>query len=173
MGQLSSAKESSQTGTAWAAWTSVQVSHQIQAIQHKLTSALSQLYWSGSSKQQSSQKTRIQEFDIEGKKHCPCVNRVFSRGTILYQKSGDTLKLWNTKRTNPKPQSQLDNFLQRARVGLTVPASTRQRGRCVPGAAVWRWSPHHEPAHSTICSPTQCPSPDSTGPKWICPPKHS
>lgn len=122
-----SGKESSQAGTAW---TSVQISHQIQAIQHKLTSALPQLYWWRSHTQQSSQKTRIQEFNVEGNKHCPCVNRVFYRGQFV-SKNKRCAEALKHKRKNPNPQSQVDYFLRRARGGIAVPVSLPQQ-QCLP-----------------------------------------
>lgn len=70
-------------------------------------------------KQQSFQKTRMQEFNVEGNKHCARVNS-FLQGTIMYPKPGDVLKLWNTREKNPDPQSQVDYFPRRTRGGLTV-----------------------------------------------------
>lgn len=167
-----SGKESSQAGTAW---TSVQVSHQIQAIQHKLTSALSQLYWCRSLKWQSSQKTRIQEFgDVEGNKHCPCVNRVFYRQLFCFQNQE---MCWSFETQEKKSKPPKPSWL------LSAESKRWNRGACESvwaamsavslRVAVWNWLLYHRPTYSTICSPTQFHSADSAGWKWIFPHNHS
>lgn len=153
---------------SWDTQTSVQASHQIQALQHRLTSALLLPYWWGFSEWQSSQKTRMKEFNVEGNRHCIAP-------VLMEFSTGDCFVFGNWRRSealkhgkNPSPQSQVDFYLRRQEVewwwaclGSKVCPSLR--------AAVGNCLVHQGPIYSTIFRPIQFHSADSVGWKWICP----
>lgn len=169
LGQVSFSYTCKGRQLSWDTQTSAQVSHQIQALQHRLTSALLLPYWCGFSKRQSSQKTRIKEFNVEGNRHCivPVLMEFCTEDYFVFRNWRCAEALKHEK--NLSPWGQVDFYLRRQEVeqwclwaclGSKVCLSLR--------AAVWNCLLHHGPMYSTVCSPTQFHS----GWKWICPRNH-
>lgn len=107
---------------SWDTQTAAQASHQIQALQHRLTSALLLPYWCGFSEWQSSQKTRIKEFNVEGNRHCVGpVLMEFSTGDYFIFRNWRCAEALKHKKTQAH---QVDFYLRRQEVegGVCEPA---------------------------------------------------